>query len=153
MVDVVGTFGALFIGGFIAAVYVSPYPFYQDIYIVTDSRVSFRPKLSLISNYIPKIQQSWKFLWGNTCYISFSTSYFSLQGWHHMVCNASSLCVRSYDIYRALDFFHTIWVATALWDHLIAHFGETHRIDFIPWSLAVSISLSNFPVTCSRRRP
>ncbi|KAF8954270.1 hypothetical protein BDZ97DRAFT_491245 [Flammula alnicola] len=41
-----------------------------------------------------------------------------------------------------LDFCHTIFVSTSLWDHLIAHFGDTARIDFIPWSLAMTIAVT-----------
>jgi len=41
-----------------------------------------------------------------------------------------------------LDFCHTIFVATSLWDHLIAHFGSPERIDFIPWSLALTIAFT-----------
>jgi hypothetical protein len=41
-----------------------------------------------------------------------------------------------------LDSFHTIWVACALWNHLISHFGEGAQIDFIPWSLAISIAFT-----------
>ena len=36
-----------------------------------------------------------------------------------------------------LDFLHTAWIACALWDHLISHFGQAAQVDFIPWSLAV----------------
>ncbi|KAH9485982.1 hypothetical protein JR316_0000044 [Psilocybe cubensis] len=41
-----------------------------------------------------------------------------------------------------LDFCHTIFITTALWDHLIAHFGDAARIDFIPWSLAITIAFT-----------
>lgn len=41
-----------------------------------------------------------------------------------------------------LDFLHTIFVSMSLWDHLIAHFGDQARIDFIPWSLATTIALT-----------
>jgi hypothetical protein len=41
-----------------------------------------------------------------------------------------------------LDLGHTVFVSTALWDHLIAHFGDVARIDFIPWSLAMTIALT-----------
>jgi len=48
-----------------------------------------------------------------------------------------------------LDFSHTIFVSTSLWDHLIAHFGNVERIDYIPWSLAMTIAFTailTFPV-------
>ncbi|KAF9479660.1 hypothetical protein BDN70DRAFT_993302 [Pholiota conissans] len=41
-----------------------------------------------------------------------------------------------------LDFGHTVFVSTALWDHLIAHFGDVERISFIPWSMALTIALT-----------
>ncbi|PPQ78828.1 hypothetical protein CVT25_010621 [Psilocybe cyanescens] len=39
---------------------------------------------------------------------------------------------------RFLDFLHTVFVSIALWDHLIVHFGDFARIDYIPckpWEL------------------
>jgi len=41
-----------------------------------------------------------------------------------------------------LDFCHTIFVSISLWDHLIAHFGDAPRIDYIPWSLAITIAFT-----------
>ncbi|KAF8079372.1 hypothetical protein FPV67DRAFT_114439 [Lyophyllum atratum] len=41
-----------------------------------------------------------------------------------------------------LDIFHTVFVSMSLWDHLIDHFGDASRIDFIPWSLALTIALT-----------
>lgn len=41
-----------------------------------------------------------------------------------------------------LDFTHTIFVSVSLWDHLIAHFGDQSRIDYIPWCLAITIALT-----------
>jgi len=41
-----------------------------------------------------------------------------------------------------LDFCHTIFVSTSLWDHLIAHFGSVERIDYVPWSLALTIAFT-----------
>jgi len=41
-----------------------------------------------------------------------------------------------------LDVCHTIFVSIALWDHLIAHFGDLARIDYIPWSLAMTIAFT-----------
>jgi len=41
-----------------------------------------------------------------------------------------------------LDFWHTIFVSISLWDHLIAHFGSPERIDYIPWSLALTIAFT-----------
>ncbi|PPR02120.1 hypothetical protein CVT24_011333, partial [Panaeolus cyanescens] len=41
-----------------------------------------------------------------------------------------------------LDFCHTIFVTASLWDHLIAHFGDESRIDYIPWSLALTIAFT-----------
>lgn len=41
-----------------------------------------------------------------------------------------------------LDLLHTIFVSMSLWDHLIAHFGDQLRIDYIPWSLAITIALT-----------
>jgi len=37
---------------------------------------------------------------------------------------------------------HTVWVACALWDHLISHFGQGAQVDYIPWSLAMSIAFT-----------
>jgi len=41
-----------------------------------------------------------------------------------------------------LDFLHIIWVVCALWDHLISHFGQGAQVDYIPWSLAMSIAFT-----------
>jgi len=41
-----------------------------------------------------------------------------------------------------LDFLHTIFVSMSLWDHLIAHFGDQSRIDYVPWTLAITIALT-----------
>jgi len=41
-----------------------------------------------------------------------------------------------------LDFLHTIFVTMSLWDHLISHFGDQTRIDYIPWCLAITIALT-----------
>ncbi|TFK33585.1 hypothetical protein BDQ12DRAFT_406751 [Crucibulum laeve] len=41
-----------------------------------------------------------------------------------------------------LDFGHTIFVSASIWDHLISHFGDAERIDFIPWSLALTIAFT-----------
>ncbi|KJA19166.1 hypothetical protein HYPSUDRAFT_190082 [Hypholoma sublateritium FD-334 SS-4] len=41
-----------------------------------------------------------------------------------------------------LDCCHTTSVGAALWDHLISHFGDLNRIDYIPWSLAITIALT-----------
>ncbi|KIM38259.1 hypothetical protein M413DRAFT_447994 [Hebeloma cylindrosporum] len=41
-----------------------------------------------------------------------------------------------------IDFCHTIFVSTSLWDHLIVHFGSAQRIDYIPWSLAMTIAFT-----------
>jgi len=38
-----------------------------------------------------------------------------------------------------LDFWHTIFVSAALWDYLIIHYGDSAHIDFIPWTLALTI--------------
>ncbi|GLB43777.1 hypothetical protein LshimejAT787_1402890 [Lyophyllum shimeji] len=41
-----------------------------------------------------------------------------------------------------LDVCHTVFVTMSLWDHLIQHFGEVARIDYIPWSLALTIAFT-----------
>lgn len=41
-----------------------------------------------------------------------------------------------------LDVWHTIFLSSALWDYLIAHFGDVSRIDYLPWSLAMTIILT-----------
>jgi len=41
-----------------------------------------------------------------------------------------------------LDFLHIVWVVCALWDHLISHFGQGAQVDYIPWSLAMSIAFT-----------
>jgi len=93
MVVVTGTLGALFIGGFVAAVFSGVVSSQAFAYF----RRYHKDFLSL------KILAG--VIWG-------------------------------------LDFFHTIWVATALWDHLISHFGEGDRVDYIPWSLALTIAFT-----------
>ncbi|PPQ75247.1 hypothetical protein CVT26_014812 [Gymnopilus dilepis] len=32
-----------------------------------------------------------------------------------------------------IDALHTIFVASTLWDHFVAHYGDLSRIDYIPW--------------------
>ncbi|KAJ3517523.1 hypothetical protein NLJ89_g465 [Agrocybe chaxingu] len=41
-----------------------------------------------------------------------------------------------------LDFWHTIFVTISLWYHLIEHFTEPENIDYIPWSLAMTIAFT-----------
>jgi len=41
-----------------------------------------------------------------------------------------------------LDFCHTIFVGVTLWDHLIENFGNQTRIDFVPWSMALTIAFT-----------
>ncbi|KAF9459597.1 hypothetical protein BDZ94DRAFT_1324660 [Collybia nuda] len=41
-----------------------------------------------------------------------------------------------------LDFGHMIFVGTSLWDYLIAHFGNHARVDFISWSLPLTIAFT-----------
>ncbi|PPQ92881.1 hypothetical protein CVT25_009768 [Psilocybe cyanescens] len=93
MVDIGRTFGALMIGGIVAAVFsgmVTSQAFSYFKYYTSDTRM-LRSLVALI--------------------------------WF-------------------LDFCHTIFITTALWDHLIAHFGDTARIDYIPWSLAITIAFT-----------
>ncbi|KAF9523105.1 hypothetical protein CPB83DRAFT_63888 [Crepidotus variabilis] len=63
-------------------------------------------------------------------------SYFKNSSGDGPAVKALAICV------WGLDFFHSIWVTIALWDHLIAHFGEAGRIDYIPWSLALTIAFT-----------
>ncbi|RXW13424.1 hypothetical protein EST38_g12432 [Candolleomyces aberdarensis] len=41
-----------------------------------------------------------------------------------------------------LDTLHTVFITHSLWDHLIDHFGDVARIDWVPWSLALTIALT-----------
>ncbi|KAJ2913662.1 hypothetical protein MD484_g6762, partial [Candolleomyces efflorescens] len=41
-----------------------------------------------------------------------------------------------------LDTLHTVFITHSLWDHLIEHFGDASRIDWVPWSLALTIALT-----------
>ncbi|KAF6749249.1 hypothetical protein DFP72DRAFT_913710 [Ephemerocybe angulata] len=41
-----------------------------------------------------------------------------------------------------LDTLHSAFIATALWDHLIRHFGNAEHVDYVPWSLALTIALT-----------
>ncbi|PPR03488.1 hypothetical protein CVT26_007894 [Gymnopilus dilepis] len=97
MEDIGTTFGALFVGGFVAAVFSG---------IVTAQAFSY-----------------FKY------YVNDNRSLKALVGWLRL---ASPF----------LDICHTLWVAMALWDHLIAHFGDVNRIDYIPWSLAITIAFT-----------
>lgn len=36
------------------------------------------------------------------------------------------------------------FVSASLWDHFISHFGEAHRIDYIPWFVCFL-----YPYSCS----
>jgi hypothetical protein len=50
-----------------------------------------------------------------------------------------------------LDFGHTIFVSSSLWDYFIVHFGDIHRIDNIPPTLAITIAttaINTFLVHC-----
>ncbi|RDB21584.1 hypothetical protein Hypma_011247 [Hypsizygus marmoreus] len=50
-----------------------------------------------------------------------------------------------------LDTCHTGFVWAALWDYLIAYYGDFSRIDFIPWHLATTIAFTavlTFAVHC-----
>jgi len=38
-----------------------------------------------------------------------------------------------------LESCHTFFVAATLWDHFIVHYGDLARIDYIPWSLGLTI--------------
>lgn len=93
MVNIPSTLGALFVGGFVAAVF---------------SGVVCAQAFAYFKNY---------------------PNDFSL------------LKVLAFVVWM-LDFFHTIWVACALWNHLISHFGQGAQVDYIPWSLAMSIAFT-----------
>jgi len=41
-----------------------------------------------------------------------------------------------------LDVCHTIFLSVALWEYLIAHFGDVPWIDYIPWSIAITILIT-----------
>ncbi|KAF8185660.1 hypothetical protein BJ912DRAFT_972757 [Pholiota molesta] len=41
-----------------------------------------------------------------------------------------------------LDVCHMVFISAALWDHLIAHFGDVGRISYIPWSMALTIAFT-----------
>ncbi|KAJ2913656.1 hypothetical protein MD484_g6756, partial [Candolleomyces efflorescens] len=50
-----------------------------------------------------------------------------------------------------LDTLHSAFITAALWDHLISHFGDSARIDHVPWSLALTIAITavlTFSVHC-----
>jgi len=93
MVDIPGTLGALFVGGFVAALF---------------SGVVCSQAFAYFKNY-PSDSPFLKALAG---------------------------------VIWILDFLHIIWVACALWDHLIAHYGQEAQVDYIPWSLAMSIAFT-----------
>ncbi|KAF8873226.1 hypothetical protein CPB85DRAFT_1444775 [Mucidula mucida] len=41
-----------------------------------------------------------------------------------------------------LDILHTCFIWVATWDYLIHHYGQLMRIDYIPWSIALTIVLT-----------
>ncbi|KAF8816225.1 hypothetical protein BYT27DRAFT_7185043 [Phlegmacium glaucopus] len=41
-----------------------------------------------------------------------------------------------------LDSSHTVFIILALWDHLIDNFGNFTRVDYVPWSLALTIAFT-----------
>ncbi|KIM77150.1 hypothetical protein PILCRDRAFT_825708 [Piloderma croceum F 1598] len=41
-----------------------------------------------------------------------------------------------------LDTLHTCFVCAGVWYYLIAHFGDTTTIDFIPWSVALTVAIT-----------
>ncbi|TFK61259.1 hypothetical protein BDN72DRAFT_471210 [Pluteus cervinus] len=50
-----------------------------------------------------------------------------------------------------LDSCHTCFVISSLWDHFVTHFGDVRRIDYIPWSLALTVAFTaalTFVVHC-----
>ncbi|KAF7312436.1 hypothetical protein MIND_00257100 [Mycena indigotica] len=42
----------------------------------------------------------------------------------------------------ALDLFHTGLIWTAMWEYAIANWGLTSRIDYIPWSIALTVLIT-----------
>ncbi|KAF8889155.1 hypothetical protein CPB84DRAFT_1826632 [Gymnopilus junonius] len=55
---------------------------------------------------------------------------------YRMITTTQSIVVYVWSI----DCLHTIFVAATLWDHFIAHYGDMERIDYIPWSLALTVA-------------
>jgi len=41
-----------------------------------------------------------------------------------------------------LDTLHTCFVMSSIWNYLIPHFGDVQRVDFIPWTVAMSIAVT-----------
>jgi len=41
-----------------------------------------------------------------------------------------------------LDTLHTSLIMASIWNYVIPHFGDVPRIDFIPWTVAVSIAVT-----------
>jgi len=41
-----------------------------------------------------------------------------------------------------LDTLHTCLIMASLWNYLIPHFGNVPRVDFIPWTVAMSIAVT-----------
>lgn len=41
-----------------------------------------------------------------------------------------------------LDTLHTCLIMASIWNYLIPHFGDIPRVDFIPWTIAVSIAVT-----------
>jgi len=41
-----------------------------------------------------------------------------------------------------LDVLHTCFVMASIWNYLIPHFGDVPRVDFIPWTVALSIAVT-----------
>ncbi|KIM82146.1 hypothetical protein PILCRDRAFT_820524 [Piloderma croceum F 1598] len=41
-----------------------------------------------------------------------------------------------------LDTLHTCFVMSSIWNYLIPHFGDVPRVDFIPWTVAMSIAVT-----------
>jgi len=41
-----------------------------------------------------------------------------------------------------LDTLHTCLIMASIWNYLIPHFGDVPRVDFIPWTVAMSIAVT-----------
>ncbi|KAJ7146502.1 hypothetical protein C8R44DRAFT_864262 [Mycena epipterygia] len=41
-----------------------------------------------------------------------------------------------------LDTLHTAFIWAAMWEYLIGNYGDTSKIDFIPWSIALTVILT-----------
>ncbi|EDR04806.1 uncharacterized protein LACBIDRAFT_304061 [Laccaria bicolor S238N-H82] len=105
-VNISGTFGALLIGGIVASIFSGIVTVQTVVYFKNYSH-----DVAILRVLVSTTSCNCMHVHGRLIYAQVAAVWF-------------------------LDFLHTIFVSMSLWDHLIAHFGDQARIDFIPWYIS-----------------